>query len=332
MSISINGSRVSTMQSILKIIQKLLDGRLPWRLSQAFAKYHVEFLRRYYDRVVDKTPPMITGKDDLHFEIHLLLGSRHVGMCLWAVKSLLDAAGKKYAVVLHDDGSLSDKDIEKLERHLIGVRVFRKPDADRLIAERIAGFPHVEMYRFNQLGKTEWGRRMSIFSLKLLDFNLLTNARKVLVLDTDVLFFKRPDLIVTWIEDVDSGDSLYCHEYYQPILNANRNVIGFERKKEIPIGFNSGLICLDHDALNLSVFELWLEKNRERVDRVYTFEQHAYNHLVDCSNRHGALPESYSFNYNNTDCIATHFGLKLFFFKNLERVRRTLVKNARGRP
>lgn len=305
-------------------LTKLLDGRIPWRLSQAIEKYHIEFLRWKYDKVVNNTKPMITGKDDLHFEIHLLLGHRHVGMCLWAVKSLLNAADKKYSVVLHDDGSLSDADIATLKQHLIGVHVFRKPEADLLIAKKISAFPHVEMYRFNKLGVTPWGQRMSIFSLKLLDFNFLTNARKTLVLDTDVLFFKRPEEIISWAEEIESEGTLYCHEYYKPLFNKNKCVIGFERKAEMPLGFNSGLICLNRDVIDLAAFELWLIKNRERVDKVYTFEQHAYNHLVDRSNKHRALPETYSFNYNDTNCIATHFGLKKLFFKNLPRIHKLL--------
>ena len=312
------------LRDVSKGLAKLLDGRVPWRLSQAIEKYHVEFLRWHYDKVVNDTKPMITGKDDLHFEIHLLLGHRHVGMCLWAVKSLLNAAEKKYAIVLHDDGSLTDADIAILKQHLIGVRIFRKFEADILIAKNISGFPHVEMYRFNKLGVTPWGQRMSIFSLKLLDFNLLTNARKTLVLDTDVLFFKRPEEIISWVDDINSKDSLYCHENYKPLFNKNKNVIGFERKTEMPLGFNSGLICLNRDVIDLAVFELWLIKNRERVDKVYTFEQHAYNHLVDRSNSHWALPETYSFNYNDANCIATHFGLKNLFFKNLPRIKKLL--------
>ncbi|MDD5390170.1 MAG: hypothetical protein PHD37_12540 [Gallionellaceae bacterium] len=312
------------MRMMQRIISLVSEKRIPWWLSQRLAKYHIEVLRRIHDRLIEATPCLVTNQDDLDFEIHALLGTRHVGMCLWAVKSFLHCAGKRYAVVLHDDGSLTDGDIAKLQRHLVGVRIFRKPEADSLIAPRVANYSHVFKYRFGQLGETDWGRRMSIFSLKLIDFNLLENASKVLVLDTDVLFFKRPDEIIAWIDDKNTRETLYCHEYYRPVLNANQSVVGFARKEEAPLGFNSGLICLDQGAFDLPVFEDWLEKNKERVDRVYTFEQHAYNHLVDCTSQHRALPETYSFNYNDADCIATHFGIKLFFFKNLGRVRRAL--------
>lgn len=302
-------------------IVSFIKAKLPWRLRQYMAKYHIEFMRRYYDRVVDRTSPLITNRDNLYFEIHALLGSRHVGMCLWAVKSLLHFSGKKYSVVLHDDGSLTEADINKLKRHLIGVKIFRKTDADKLIDSKISAYPYIKKYRYGQLGETAWGRKMSVFSLKLVDFNLLTQARKILSLDTDVLFFKRPDEIVSWIDNFDSHETLYCHEYYTPSFDKNKNLTGFTRKEDAPIGFNSGLICLDRESFSLDTLELWLQKNKERVDKVYTFEQHAYNHIVYQAGRHSALPATYSFNYNDENCKATHFGIKPLFYKNIPRLK-----------
>lgn len=308
-----------------KNLFQLFGPILPWRLRQVVARWYVDLLRSHYDRVVDDTPPCLTGMDSPHFEVHLLLGTRHVGMCLWAVKSLLVVCGKPYSVVLHDDGSLTDADVAKLEQHLPGVRVFRKSEADSLIVGKIAGHPLVERYRFNRLGETDWGRRLGVFALKLLDFNLLTDAKKILVLDTDVLFFKKPKEILAWIEDEQCRNTLYGLEYYKPKLDVRHRLVGFERKTEEPVGFNSGLICLQRDVIDLSALEAWMESNKQRVDTTYTFEQHAYNHLVDRSDRHRALPDTYSFNYNDPDCIATHFGAKPLFFENLPRIQRLLA-------
>jgi len=310
-----------------QMLDAVLDIPLPWKVSQLLTRYQIESLRHYYDQVIDETPPKETRQEQPHFEIHSLLGKKHVGMCLWAVKGLLHHANKKYSIVLHDDGSLGQDDIAKLERHLPKVKIFQKQEADNLIREQIKNYPLVSQYRFGELGSTDWGRRMSIFSLKLLDFNLLTNARKILVLDTDVLFFRRPDAIIQWVEDCELHETLYCHEYHTPVLNRNKKVTGFDRKKEAPVGFNSGLICLDRNAIDLSRFEIWLESNRTRVNTVYTFEQHAYNHLVDRNDQlHRPLADTYSFNYNDSDSVATHFGIKPLFFKNLERVRKALTQ------
>jgi lipopolysaccharide biosynthesis glycosyltransferase len=278
------------------------------------------------------TPNFVTNDENADFEIHSLLGKRHVGMCLWSIKSLLHFSGKRYSVVLHDDGSLTDRDIHKLEQHLVNVRVIRKPFADNQIVSKINTYPNVLKYRFGDLGQTEWGKRMSIFSLKLLDFNVLANASKILVLDTDVLFFKKPDEIIRWAEDPASKECLYAYEEYVPIRDAANTIVGFEKKTDPQCFFNSGLICFDKSAFNLSVLNDWLGNNKERVDKVYIFEQQTYNHLVHQTLNHGPLPSSYSFNYNDPMCVATHFGIKLLFFKNLKRIRRAIVPCQSTRP
>ena len=314
-----------------KAIDTILDMRIPWRIRQSLLRRQEQVLRRNCDQAIESTPAMEIRNDQPQLEIHSLLGHRHVGMCLWSIKSLLHHANQGYSVVLHDDGSLDDADVNKLDRHLPGMRLFRKPEADRLMQKKVARYPLVSRYRFGELGQTDWGRRMSIFSLKLLDFSLLSDAAKILVLDTDVLFFHRPDALIHWVEDIENHETLYCQEVYCPRLNHSRKVVGFERKDEIPFGFNSGLICLDRNVMDLDRLDAWLERNRTEVDSLYTFEQRAYNHLVYRDDQpHHALPESYSFNYNDADCVATHFGIKSLFFENLGRVQELLRSQGRG--
>jgi hypothetical protein len=301
-----------------------LKPQLPWRLMQWLEKQRLEFLRRKYDFLIGFTPSYVTNAENVDFEIHSLLGKRHVGMCLWSIKSLLHFSGMQYTVVLHDDGSLTDADIHKLEHHLVNVRVIRKPLADEQIVSKIKPYPNVLKYRFGELGQTDWGKRMSIFSLKLLDFNLLANASKILVLDTDVLFFRMPDEIIHWAEDPASKECLYAYEEYMPIRDAGNKIVKFKKKTDPQCFFNSGLICFNKSALNLAVLDDWLGSNKERVDKVYIFEQQTYNYLVHQTLNHGPLPSSYSFNYNDPGCVATHFGIKLLFFKNLKRIRQAI--------
>ena len=64
--------------------------------------------------------------------------------------------------------------------------------------------------------------------------------------------------------------------------------------------------------------------HKELMDKYATFEQATYNHLIkkkaDCL----PLPDSYSFNYTDNIVIATHFAIKILFFKNLYRLAKAL--------
>jgi len=298
---------------------------VPWRLRQLLDKWHQNIVCKAADYRVLDTPVHITGRDNLDFEIHLLLGKKHVGMSLWAIKSFLHWTCKSYSVVLHDDGSLTDENIKTLNQHLVNSTVIRRADADVLMAEKLVAFPNAYKYRFSRLGSNTSHGKASVFSLKLLDFSLLSNARRILVLDSDVLFFNRPDAIINWINDPSEVDCLYCYELYVPIRDERNSIILFERKPDVPLGFNSGLICFCRSAFNLARLDEWLGANRELAETVYTFEQRAYNYLVKNSGKHRSLPETYSFNYNSHDCVATHFGIKSLFFKNLSRIRLALM-------
>lgn len=318
----------SDRQSLVtKMASLFSERRLPWGVAQWLARHKQEAMRRYYDYKAMSTRPYFTGEDCPHFELHILLGHRHVGMTLWCVKSFLHYAGRKYTVVLHEDGSLTDKDIATLEKHLVKARIVRKSTADQLVREQIKHLPNCCAYRFSPKETTDHrGVKydMHIFALRLFDFNLLSSATKTLVLDADILFFRKPQEIVDWAEDPEDRKSLYSIEQYIPQRNARYEVIGFERKVPLPTDANAGLLCLDKRAYDLGLIENWIGENKELMDKVATFEQRAYNHLVQVSGGSTALPDSYSFNYTDSTVVATHFAIKQLFFKNLPRLASVL--------
>ncbi|MEQ6341742.1 MAG: hypothetical protein M3A44_08840 [Gammaproteobacteria bacterium] len=324
-----NTNKISpSIKELLALAANLIwERRLPWRVSQWIARLHLQALRLLYDHKVLSTRPFLTGEDCPHFELHTLLGHKHVGMCLWSVKSFLHYSGKKYTVVLHDDGSLTDDDVETLKKHLINAKVVRKAVADALIKEQIINLPNCYEYRFSSKETSDHrgiNYNMLIFSIRLFDFNLLSNTIKTLVLDADVLFFKEPREIIDWAEDPKDSNSLYSVEQYVPLRNTRNEIIDFERKTPIPTDANAGLLCLDKRAFKLEIIENWIGTNKERMGMYATFEQAAYNYLVKSKGGSMPLPDTYSFNYTDQDVIATHFAIKILFFKNIKRLQKVL--------
>lgn len=294
---------------------------IPWRYRQALKRQREEALRERCDREALSTRPFDTGLDAPHFEIHMLLGHRHVGMTLWAVKSFLHACDRRYAVVLHEDGSLTPEDVTLLEQHLRGVRVVRKATADAEMDERLRPYPNCHDYRYaNKLHSDHRnaGYNMHIFAVRLFDFNFYSQASKRMFLDADILFFRRPDEILSWIENPADRRSLYSVEAFVPAHDwLGRYVF---RPKEAT--FNAGLICLHApETYDLELLEQWISENKHRMDLAPTFEQSAYRHLITRTPELGApLPSSYPFNYTDESVKATHFGIKVRFFENTERV------------
>ncbi len=308
-------------------LSALRERRLPWRLTQWIGRQHQEALRHLYDRRIAATRPFVTGKEFPRFEVHMLLGRKHVGMCLWAVKSFLNATNTPFVVVLHDDGSLTDADTAKLKAHLIDVRVVHKKEADDIMRKKLAPYPNCLEYRFTSKSTsdhrgTEYNMR--IFSIRLFDFNLMSNATKTLVLDADVLFFKEPREIVDWAPSASDGVSLYSVEQYRPVRNVRGAIVGFERKSPTPTDANAGLLCFDKQAFDLDSINAWIGEHRDRMDRYATFEQAAYNYLIKRDGRCSPLPDSYSFNFTDDQVFATHFTIKPLFFQNIQHLLKPL--------
>ncbi|MBS0555642.1 MAG: hypothetical protein JSS47_24440 [Proteobacteria bacterium] len=298
---------------------------IPWRYRQALKRKREETLRERCDREALATRPVDTGQDAPHFEVHMLLGHRHVGMALWAVKSFLKACERRFAVVLHEDGSLTPEDVAALEHHLRGVRIVRKAAADEEMDARLRPYPNCHDYRYaNKLHSDHRnaGYNMHIFAVRLFDFNFYSRATKRMFLDADILFFRRPTEILNWIDDPADQRSLYSVETFIPGHDWLGRFV-FERRDAT---FNAGLICLNAPGTyDLELLDEWIGENKHRMDLAPTFEQWAYRHLITREPHLGApLPDSYPFNYTDATVTATHFGIKVRFFENTHRVRDAL--------
>lgn len=300
---------------------------LPWRVRQFIDASRETWLRERTDKDVLGTRSMPTGIDAPHFEIHMMLGHRHVGMTLWAVKSFLHQCDRRYTVHLHEDGSLTEHDVATLKSHLPGVTVVRKAEADERAHELLRDRPNCYGYRFaNRVHSDHRNTQynMHIFSVRLFDFNLFSTAEKRMFLDADVLFFKAPGEIMDWIENRDDHRSLFSVEAFEPQRD-NRGRYRFMPKERT---FNAGLICLDTTMYDLDIIDEWIGNNQARMNRAPTFEQAAYEHCIRRFPESVALPDTYPFNNTTEHSIATHFGVKRLFFENIPRVA-PLLKGAR---
>lgn len=112
-----------------------------------------------------------------------LLCHAHVDMALLCLGSLLAYAAEPLRLRIHDDGTLTGEDQERLAAGLAvglaGPDFMSRAEADDLLADLLATRPATrEMRRRNPLG------------LKLVDAVLLAPGERLLFCDSDVLFFR----------------------------------------------------------------------------------------------------------------------------------------------
>ncbi|NJL56494.1 hypothetical protein HC928_15965 [bacterium] len=109
--------------------------------------------------------------------VRSLLCHRHVDMALVCLASLLKFSPTPLQLVIHDDGSLTTEDVERLTTQLPGTKVLSRQEADELVNGLLKNHPYAYEYR-----------QEAPLALKLLDMPLL-NKGDLAYCDSDVLFF-----------------------------------------------------------------------------------------------------------------------------------------------
>jgi hypothetical protein len=164
----------------------------PWRFYRTF-------------KAVASTIPLKCNPAS-HTEVHTLTCHDHVFMYITAIKSLLRFVSD-LAVVVHDDGTLTAQDVLKLKHHIVGIKIIRRAEADEIVKKHLATHPKTATYR-----------AAVVNSLELTDHALLATRDKVIITNSDILFLRRPDQVIRWIE-ADNGEVLCVYEK-QPVQQA----------------------------------------------------------------------------------------------------------------
>jgi hypothetical protein len=108
-------------------------------------------------------------------------------MYILAIKSLLWYA-PALSVVVHSDGSLSDRHMSDIARHVRGIRFVQSQEADQRASQMLRSSPFLARWR-----TTDAAYR------RLIDIELWRKADRIAILDADVLTHREPTDVVEWI-------------------------------------------------------------------------------------------------------------------------------------
>jgi hypothetical protein len=171
-------------------LQRLLR-KSPWWVSIRGAQQvglRLTWDRWRLGRQILRTAPVRTDPSDPDgpppdCEVHVLTWQRDYLNGLWAAKSFYRSSGVRWPLIWHESGTLSPTARQRLAEHFPDARLLTTKEADdrvgRILAEQ--GLTHCAA-----------ARSQSFMLMKLLDCLVLSRARYLLLLDTDVLFFAAP--------------------------------------------------------------------------------------------------------------------------------------------
>jgi hypothetical protein len=185
-----------------------------------------------------------TDTTDSTCEIHVFTCAKDWLNLIWALKSFYYNAKRSYALCIHDDGTLAPEHRDILRHHFPNARLIERPAADQYVFEKLANHPRcLEFRKTNHL------------SPKLFDFPAYMETDRMLLLDSDILFFAEPTDLLKRIEnpaytlntvngDTDSAFTV------DPALVKEK--CGFELLER----FNSGLGLIHKESLDVD----WIEE------------------------------------------------------------------------
>lgn len=174
--------------------------------------------------------------------IHSLTCKRDLALATSCLGSLQRAVGD--SLVLHEDGSLDDREIDQLLASLPRTQVIRRRDTEPAVMERLARYPACLRYR-----------SLHPLSNKLLDIPLsLPPGHTLRFCDCDILFFRR--LTQVFPED---GRAIFCEEDNDGYSAAPWK-LRFQFGFRIVSGLNSGLFQFPLQYLDLDFLEWFLGK------------------------------------------------------------------------
>jgi hypothetical protein len=254
-------------------------GRTLLRIRQRFGH---GLRTAYYRDVVRprilRTPP-ITGLTDDRCEIHVLTSAADWLNLVWALKSFYRASGRRYALCIHDDGTLTIDQTGQAHYHFPEARLISRTEADSTVLPTLTSYPRCAEFR-----------KTNLLAPKVFDFAHYLRSDRMLLLDSDVLFFDEPNDLLTRIENPN---------YRLNTVNADVasaytvDPVEVERQSGVRLidRFNSGLGLIHKDSLGLD----WIEEFLGLPGIIGHFWRIEQTLFALCSSRFGVelLPSEY---------------------------------------
>lgn len=192
-----------------------------------------------------RTRPVIDTTDK-SCEIHVLTSELDWLNLVWMLKSFYRFSSCSYSLAIHDDGTLLTTTKEQLRQHFPNARIIERNIADKVINEQLSRLPLSMAFR-----------EKNPLALKVYDFAFFLDSPRMLLLDSDILFFANPTELIRRIEDLS---------YRLSTLNKDWQVAYTVRPPEIqryvdfPIvdQINSGLGLLHKDTVRFEAIEQYL--------------------------------------------------------------------------
>ena len=258
--------------------------------------------------------------------LHMVLSHNGVLMGQLTLRSLEFHSGFTWATVFHDDGTLTDADVTEIKTNFPDARVIRRKEADLALAKALQAYPHCRNNRM----KHPW-------FLKVFDTRHFAESDRYIVIDSDIVFFKKPEFILDWM--AKRPDTFWfmhdTKEKYSSPRAGIEDAMGFPLWERV----NSGLDLMVGPGVTYSLAETFLERCAPLAHEFHFLEQTFFAVVGSAWGRGGKLSDEYEISWTNfrrSQAVCRHYvgdfkndalfieGASTFWWQ--QRMKKTTVK------
>ena len=241
----------------------------------------------YRSRIQPRILSTLPVKTELSGErsVHMVTWKRDYLNAMWALKSFYHFSEIKFPLYIHD-GGLTDVQKELLRSHFPNANIVLKNQFNEQIDNYLTT---------NSLYKLLAYRKKNIAMVKLLEFFFSCESKQIISIDSDIVFFKRPHILIENSEKKNFYNK-DCQYAYSMTLENIKSAFGLSI---IPY-INSGLSLIHRESVLYSKLNHWLD-NKTLFSNDWVTEQ-TLHALLGAEFGVELLPEDYM--------VSTELGIK----------------------
>lgn len=269
--------------------------------------------------------------DNDSFVITTLVSHDRVKMLTHCLKSFLWSIDVSPKIIIISDGSLTVLDKLQL-RHSFSAEIISRKKTDNLILKKFSRYKNFMKFRSNIYSPITKLKFDAIFSPEF---------KRLIYIDSDVLFFKKSEEVKRWITKNEDSflhlehDSLLLESYKREDIDRSFRMIF--SNKYFPLTspfFNSGLLCIPNkDLLDINLLDkVFGVFNKLEYFQSFTSEETAMSILFKNTGKHKELSsakylcpardaEYLIANRRNKTAIHYIYETKKFFLKDSSKVK-----------
>jgi len=163
----------------------------------------------YLSRAIEALSPLTVATRDLRAEVHMMVGHNHLMRALAALYTFFHHSGlaDRVGVMFHLDGTVTARQKEWLARHVVGAAFTDFPSKDERVRAVLDKYPYCARYYL--------GRKSCM--TRLVHIPIFARSDRIINLDSDVVFWARPEEICEAVAAADPVPLYQVHYRENPL-------------------------------------------------------------------------------------------------------------------